>query len=209
MDPVTAIAAATTAFNVIKKGFDMGRDIESMYGDMGRWMGAVSDVNQANKMAKNPPLFKKLFAGSSIEEDAINAYLEVLFPQAEIVTPNIYEAKLLTNIDINNEQDIEHAGEVILNLGVKAVLIKGGGIRDLSGKDFFIDNKGNKKWLSHKFIKTQNTHGSGCTLSAALCGYRALRLKTIDSIKQSKLFVEKSLDNSYQIGFGPGPLGHH
>ena len=56
MDPVTAIAAASTAFNVIKKGFDMGRDIESMYGDMGRWMGAVSDVNQANKMAKNPPL---------------------------------------------------------------------------------------------------------------------------------------------------------
>ena len=74
MDPVTAIAAATTAFNVIKKGFDMGRDIESMYGDMGRWMGAVSDVNQANKMAKNPPIFKKLFAGSSIEEDAMNAF---------------------------------------------------------------------------------------------------------------------------------------
>ena len=74
MDPVTAIAAATTAFNVIKKGFDMGRDIESMYGDMGRWMGAVSDVNQANKIAKNPPLFKKLFAGSSIEEDAMNAF---------------------------------------------------------------------------------------------------------------------------------------
>ena len=74
MDPVTAIAVATTAFNVIKKGFDMGRDIESMYGDMGRWMGAVSDVNQANKVAKNPPLFKKLFAGSSIEEDAMNAF---------------------------------------------------------------------------------------------------------------------------------------
>ena len=74
MDPVTAIAAASTAFNVIKKGFDMGRDIESMYGDMGRWMGAVSDVNQANKVAKNPPLFKKLFAGSSIEEDAMNAF---------------------------------------------------------------------------------------------------------------------------------------
>ena len=74
MDPVTAIAAASTAFNVIKKGFDMGRDLESMYGDMGRWMGAVSDVNQANKMAKNPPLFKKLFAGSSIEEDAMNAF---------------------------------------------------------------------------------------------------------------------------------------
>mgnify|MGYP000635660235 CR=1 FL=1 len=74
MDPVTAIEAATTAFNVIKKGFDMGRDIESMYGDMGKWMGAISDVNQANKMASNPPLFKKLFAGASIEEEAMNAF---------------------------------------------------------------------------------------------------------------------------------------
>ena len=74
MDPVTAIAAATTAFNVIKKGFEVGRDIESMYGDMGKWMGAISDVNQANKMASNPPIFKKLFAGSSIEEEAMNAF---------------------------------------------------------------------------------------------------------------------------------------
>jgi len=74
MDPITAITAATTAFNIIKKGFDMGKDIEGMYGDMGRWMGAISDVNQANKVAKNPPLFKKLFAGSSIEEDAMNAF---------------------------------------------------------------------------------------------------------------------------------------
>ncbi len=144
-----------------------------------------------------------------LENDAIDAYVELLFPQAEIITPNIYEANLLTNIDIKNKEDIEHAGEVILDLGVKSVLIKGGGIRDLSGKDFFIDNKGNKKWLCHKFIQTQNTHGSGCTLSAAICGYRALEFKTMDSIKQSKVFVEKSLDNSYQIGSGPGPLGHY
>jgi len=74
MDPITAITAATAAFNVIKKGFDMGKDIEGMYGDMGRWMGAISDVNHANKMASNPPIFKKLFAGSSIEEDAMNAF---------------------------------------------------------------------------------------------------------------------------------------
>ena len=74
MDPITAITAATAAFNVIKKGFDMGKDIEGMYSDMGRWMGAISDVNHANKMASNPPIFKKLFAGSSIEEDAMNAF---------------------------------------------------------------------------------------------------------------------------------------
>ena len=56
MDPVTAIAAASSAFTLIKKGFEAGRDVESMYGDIGRWMGAVSDVSQAEKIAQNPPL---------------------------------------------------------------------------------------------------------------------------------------------------------
>lgn len=74
IDPVSAVAIATTAFNTIKKGFEVGRDIESMYGDMGRWMGAVSDIDQAEKLNKKPPLFKKIFAGSSIEEEAMNIF---------------------------------------------------------------------------------------------------------------------------------------
>ena len=74
MDPISAIAAATAAFNVIKKGFEVGRDIESMYGDMGRWMGAVADIDQAEKMNKKPPLFKKIFAGSSIEQEAMDIF---------------------------------------------------------------------------------------------------------------------------------------
>ena len=74
MDPVTALATASTAFNLIKKGFQAGRDVEAMYGDIGKWMGAVSDVNHAAKMSKNPPLFKKLFAGSSVEQEALDAY---------------------------------------------------------------------------------------------------------------------------------------
>ena len=75
IDPISAIAMATTAFNTIKKGFEVGRDIESMYGDVGRWMGAVSDIDQAAKMNKKPPLFKKIFAGSSIEEEAMNIFV--------------------------------------------------------------------------------------------------------------------------------------
>ena len=60
MDPVTALATASTAFSLIKKGFQMGKDVESMYGDIGRWMGAVSDVNQSVKMANNPPVLKTI-----------------------------------------------------------------------------------------------------------------------------------------------------
>jgi len=74
MDPVTAIAAASSAFTLIKKGFSAGRDVESMYSDLGRWMGAISDVNHSVDMAKNPPMFKKLFAGSSVEQEAMDAF---------------------------------------------------------------------------------------------------------------------------------------
>jgi hypothetical protein len=74
MDPVTAIAAASSAFTLIKKGFQAGRDMESMYSDIGRWMGACSDVNHSVKKAQNPPIFKKLFAGSSVEQEAMDAF---------------------------------------------------------------------------------------------------------------------------------------
>ena len=74
VDPITAITAATAAFNIIKKGFDMGRDIETMYSDMGKWMGAVADIRHADQMVKNPSVFKKLFNGSSIEQEAMDVF---------------------------------------------------------------------------------------------------------------------------------------
>ena len=74
VDPITAITAATAAFNIIKKGFDMGRDIESMYSDMGKWMGAVAAIRHADQMVKNPSVFKKLFNGSSIEQEAMDVF---------------------------------------------------------------------------------------------------------------------------------------
>ena len=75
IDPVTALAGATAAFNAIKKGFEVGRDIESMSGDLSRWMGAVSDIDKSNEYAKKPPLFKKLFASGSVEEEAMASFM--------------------------------------------------------------------------------------------------------------------------------------
>ena len=77
MDPLTITAAmsvANSAFKAIKGGFAAARDIEQMSGDIGRWMGAVSDIDNAEKQAKNPPLFGKLFKAGSIEEAALAAY---------------------------------------------------------------------------------------------------------------------------------------
>lgn len=68
------MATASAAFGAIKKGFAIGRDIEAMASDLGRWMGALSDLDQAEKEAKNPPIFKKLFAGKSVEQEAMEVF---------------------------------------------------------------------------------------------------------------------------------------
>ena len=70
-----ALATATSAFNLIKKGFEVGRDVESMSKDVGRWMGAMSDIKKAEEMANNPPIFKKLFAAGSVEEEAMQVFI--------------------------------------------------------------------------------------------------------------------------------------
>ena len=76
VDPISAMAIAGSAFNALKKGVSIGRDIESMGKDLSRWMSAVSDVDRAHHEAKNPPIFKKLFSGSSVEQEAIELFTQ-------------------------------------------------------------------------------------------------------------------------------------
>ena len=74
VDPVTALATASAAFGVLKKGFQVGRDLEQRAGDLGRWMSAMSDLTEAEKQAKNPPIFKKLVFKGSAEQEAMQIF---------------------------------------------------------------------------------------------------------------------------------------
>ena len=76
VDPVSAIAIAGTAFNALKRGVSIGRDIESMGKDLSRWMSAVSDIDRAHHEAKNPPIFRKIFNSKSVEEEAIELFTQ-------------------------------------------------------------------------------------------------------------------------------------
>ena len=76
VDPISAMAIAGSAFSALKKGVSIGRDIESMGKDLSRWMSAVSDVDRAHHEAKNPPIFKKLFSGASVEQEAIELFTQ-------------------------------------------------------------------------------------------------------------------------------------
>ena len=114
IDPVTALAAATTAFNAIKKGFEVGRDIESMSGDLSRWMGAASDIDKAGEYAKKPPLFKKLFAAGSVEEEAMATFMakkkaeDMRYQLKQIISltrgPQAWEELLKTEGDIRKKR---------------------------------------------------------------------------------------------------------
>ena len=114
MDPITAVATATAAFNTIKKGFALGRDIEGMAVDLGRWMGAVSDIKKAEEYSKNPPLFKKLFQAGSVEEEAMQAFLakkkaeDMRAELREIISfsrgPSAWQELLKTEADIRKKR---------------------------------------------------------------------------------------------------------
>jgi hypothetical protein len=75
IDPVSALAIATSAYKVLKKGIEMGRELEDMGGQLGTWFKAVSDVKNAEEEAKDPPLFKKLIFSGSVEQEAMQALL--------------------------------------------------------------------------------------------------------------------------------------
>jgi len=76
VDPFTAVATATAAFNGIKKMVEAGQNIENTFGQIGKWYGAVADFNEAKRQAENPPLFQKLVNKTSVEEEAMNVYIQ-------------------------------------------------------------------------------------------------------------------------------------
>ena len=143
-----------------------------------------------------------------IEKEAIQSYKDILLPIAEIITPNIYEAMTITNMNINSRLEIEKAAIHLLRMGPKAVLIKGGGLNELQGKDFYLDNAGKNTWIEHEHIKTKNTHGTGCTLNAAITANRAKNIPMYQAVELSKKYIEDSLKKNLEIGNGSGPLWH-
>lgn len=83
IDPITAITAATTAYKTVQKLVAAGRDIEDTMGQLAQWYGAVSDLNEAERQAKNPPLFKKLVSSKSVEQEAMELFAHKKKVQAQ------------------------------------------------------------------------------------------------------------------------------
>ena len=143
-----------------------------------------------------------------IDDDAIATLRDRLIPQATIVTPNRYEAELLSGLTLKTLDDMRAAAEKIYHLGAKAVLVKGGGMQgELRGVDIWFDGD-RSETLTTETIDASNTHGTGCTLSAAIAANLALGHEPLVATQHAKTYVTQALKHALSIGQGQGPVGH-
>ena len=141
-----------------------------------------------------------------LREDAIEAVKRTLLPVALVVTPNRREAEVLAGMEIQSEDDVLEASRRIHALGPRYVLIKGGHATG-DAVDYLFDGHEIRGFLAPR-IETENTHGTGCTLSAAIAAYLALGRGVVEAVSGAKEYVTEALRHAYSLGKGHGPVNH-
>jgi hydroxymethylpyrimidine/phosphomethylpyrimidine kinase len=163
-----------------------------------RWTPIVIDPVMVAKGGE--PLLKK---------ESREALKTELIPLAKVITPNLVEAELLTGINIHNDKDLLIVAERLLNMGAKAVVIKGGHqFKSSWSTDFFIHENGEQLFLRGKRILTKDTHGTGCTFSAAITSALANGSPVKDAIISAKKYIHAAIMDGLHIGKGHGPTNH-
>ena len=144
---------------------------------------------------------------SLLNEDARAALTELLFPLADVVTPNIHEAEALIGESIDTTTAMGKAARKIARLGVRRVMLKGGHLGGPRATDIVFDGR-ETRHLSSERITTQNTHGTGCTLSAAIAAHLARGRDFFTAVTEAKHFITGAIENALAIGKGHGPTQH-
>ena len=142
-----------------------------------------------------------------IDNKAIKTLKNKLIKKVNLITPNIPEAEVLTNIKINNLNDMIDAANSLLELGVKNILLKGGHGKGKLLYDVFL-NKKELKIFKNKRFKTKNTHGTGCTLSSAITTFFACGKTLNKSCELAIKYVNQSIKSNLNYGRGHGPINH-
>ena len=167
----------------------------------------------AEKIADLPqrvgdPVMVSRTGAQLIDDDAIATLQSALLPLATVLTPNRYEAQLLSGQDITTLADMEAAAQAIHAQGPQAVLVKGGGFtNELRGVDVWYDGT-QLLTLRTETVATDHTHGTGCTLSAAIAANLALGKDPLEATRAAKTYVTEALHHALAIGSGQGPVGH-
>jgi len=142
-----------------------------------------------------------------LNQNARHALVDHLFPLSAVITPNIYEAEALIGKKIKTIEDMKRAANDILKFNAKKVVIKGGHLREARATDILYDGKEYKELQGH-WVKTKNTHGTGCTFSSAIAANIALGNTFFDAVSLAKKYITGAIEHSLSIGKGYGPTHH-
>lgn len=153
------------------------------------------------------PVVRSTSGFDLIDDDALAALREELLPLARVVTPNVPEAERLTGLRVADASDMLRAARELRSMGARAVLLKGG---HLSGAalDLLLDESGGVEMFSVPRIETTSTHGTGCTLAAALAACLARGMELIEATAAAKRFVTEAILTAPGLGRGHGPVNH-
>jgi len=141
-----------------------------------------------------------------MEETAVDTLIQFIIPLADVLTPNIPEAEKISGLSISSVKDMETAAMKIYEMGCKSVIIKGG---HKEGSALDVLYNGNEfTYFETERIDTKNTHGTGCTFSAAIASQLALGLLVENAVSKAKEYVTTAIRHSLAIGKGNGPTHH-
>ena len=142
-----------------------------------------------------------------IDPDAVDALKRLLIARAAVLTPNLPEAEALCGAAIGNVAAMHAAGETLLALGCKAVLVIGGHLAGDTVSDVLISRSGVRVWESPR-IDTRHTHGTGCTLASAIAAGLAQGLDVQGAVDRARAYVQRAIASAPGLGRGHGPLDH-
>jgi len=142
-----------------------------------------------------------------LDEDALNALRNELLPLATLITPNLEEARILTGLDIGDEEGALRAARHLVQSGARAVLLKGGHGLGREVVDILLTPGGEWSWRRPR-IDTRNTHGTGCTLAAAITAGLAQGSPLPEAVERGLTYVAAAIAAAPELGSGHGPLNH-
>jgi hydroxymethylpyrimidine/phosphomethylpyrimidine kinase len=161
---------------------------------------------QVEKLVVDPVMVSKSGA-RLLEEDAIEALLNNLLPISFLITPNVFEAQIISKMEIKTHRDLIKAGTEILKKGPKWVLMKGGHIEGKDAIDILVSRDGAWEFRG-KRISTQHDHGTGCTISAAITALLAMGKEVPETVSIAKKYIQEAIKEAPHLGKGHGPLRH-
>lgn len=152
-------------------------------------------------------------SGDALSEDGtVSAMVEKLFPEVDLITPNIPEARAISGVEISGAEDLDKAAEIIMGMGVKNLLIKGGhfeNAEECTDALYMSDKTGYRKVVfSGKRVNSPNTHGTGCTLSSAITAALANGMSMEQAVAGAKKYVADAIERSFTVGRGHSPVNH-